>query len=538
MNCLRSVRARLASAALSPLRVCAFVAAALAGPAAQADTGLPGTLDTAFNPFISKVTVYAVAVDGKQRVVYGGDNHTFERLNPDGAQDSNFSFSDFGAINRIVFGLAIDRENRIYAVGGFDPSNNNRRSVNITRFFSDGSRINRGFEADTGANQAIVTVLIQPTDALADNDKILLGGLFTQYRGEDRGRLARINADGTIDRTFDGGLNFDGNVYALALQKSPATGAANGQIVVAGDFGQVNGVNHARLARLNFDGSVDASFQPAVDKAILAVDVQADGKIVIGGQFASVNGFQANGLARLNADGSFDPAFSAAISGSENESALPTSVYAVRVQADGRIVVGGNFLNLNSEGRRFLGRLNADGSVDPAFAPGDDIRNTVEALAIQADNKIVVGQVVTKKEGSTSYPNVVKRVYGDPLPPVVSALPGVSIEGVRKLVENGQKGYFRVFRASDDLSAALTVFYAPAASSAGGQPKAGVDYKTLPQAITIPAGASSAKIKVVPLGSVLGSNGERLKLQLKANPGYTVEGTGEASIRFKNAPAQ
>ncbi len=532
MICLRLVRARLPLAAKSSLSVLAAAAALFSVSARAADSALPGTLDTSFAPVLQQVTLYAVAVDSQGRVAYGGDSHTFARFTPNGAPDTGFTFSEFGASNRIVYGLAIDREDRVYTVGGFDPSNSNKKSVNITRFFANGSRINRGFDAGTGANQAIVAVLLQPTDANVDDDKVIIGGLFTRYDGSVRNRLTRLNASGSLDDSFDGDLNVDGEVYALALQKDAATGAANGQIVFGGGFGNVNGAGHARLARLNYDGSVDESFTPSVDNSVFAIDVQPDGKIVIGGQFAVVDGHQANGLARLNQDGTFDETFSAAISENQNQGVPPTAVYALRLQADGRVVVAGNFLKINDVKRQFMGRLNSDGSVDLSFDPGGIIVNRAEALAIQTDNKILVAEVVSKRIDN-KYPNVIKRVYGDPVPPPI---PTVSLLGLHDAVEGGAKGLFRVYRSdAAGLASPLTVYYGT--KTQGTRPIPGVDYEGLPGVVTIPAGATSAKIRVVPKNSALKKNGERLKLKLAPNAAYEIEGAGTGTIRFEDAPA-
>jgi hypothetical protein len=98
--------------------------------------------------------------------------------------------------------------------------------------------------------------------------------------------------------------------------------------------------------------------------------VQPDGKILIGGNFTSVGG--GDGLAtlrqfiaRLNADGTVDMSFDP---GANNV------VYALAVQPDGKILVGGTFFMLAGGGagtttRHAIGRLNADGSLD-SFDPG------------------------------------------------------------------------------------------------------------------------------------------------------------------------
>src|SRR5262245_56218437 len=70
-----------------------------------------------------------------------------------------------------------------------------------------------------------------------------------------------------------------------------------------------------------------------------------------------------------------------------------TGVYAVVVQTDGRMVIGGNFDTVNGVSRQSLARLNSDGSLDTSFTTpvSTGAGNLVRALALQADSKILVG---------------------------------------------------------------------------------------------------------------------------------------------------
>src|SRR5262249_7802762 len=74
---------------------------------------------------------------------------------------------------------------------------------------------------------------------IQDDGKVLLGGDFTQIHGAQRNYLARLNADGTLDNTFDPGNTLNGPVYALTVPKpfrlnfnSQATGGSNEDINV------------------------------------------------------------------------------------------------------------------------------------------------------------------------------------------------------------------------------------------------------------------------------------------------------------------
>src|SRR2546425_7576833 len=61
------------------------------------------------------------------------------------------------------------------------------------------------------------------------------------------------------------------------------------------------------------------------------------------------------------------------------------SVYALAVQPDGKIVIGGSFTSLGGVPRAHIGRVATDGSVDPSFDPGAS--NSVYALAVQPTGK-------------------------------------------------------------------------------------------------------------------------------------------------------
>jgi len=131
------------------------------------------------------------------------------------------------------------------------------------------------------------------------------------------------------------------------------------------------------------------SFNPGADGGIYAVAVQPDGKILVGGAFTMLGGggtgtTARSHLGRLNPDGSLDTAFNPGADGYVN---------AIAVQPDGKILVGGDFSTLGDGGagtpRSYIGRLNPDGSVDSSFDPGAD--GQVYSFALQPDGKIVVG---------------------------------------------------------------------------------------------------------------------------------------------------
>src|SRR5438874_916553 len=130
-------------------------------------------------------------------------------------------------------------------------------------------------------------------------------------------------------------------------------------------------------------------FDPNANGTVRAVVVQPDGKILIGGDFTthSPNGGPAvtrNYIARLNPDGTLDTAF---------DPNANSSVYAIAVQADGKILAGGNFSSIGGQTRNSIARLDPTTGPADSFDPNAD--STVRSIAVQADGKILAGGVFT-----------------------------------------------------------------------------------------------------------------------------------------------
>jgi uncharacterized delta-60 repeat protein len=147
---------------------------------------------------------------------------------------------------------------------------------------------------ETGANNEVDCVALQ-----ADG-KVLIGGYFTAVNGVSRSRIARLNADGTLDTGFNPAAN-----NAVFFHRR----ARDGKVLIGGYFTSVNGINRSYVARLNPGGSVDTSFtNPAASDGVYSVAVQTDGKVIIGGDFGIVSGVSRFFIARLNANAAWMPA--------------------------------------------------------------------------------------------------------------------------------------------------------------------------------------------------------------------------------------
>ena len=212
------------------------------------------------------------------------------------------------------------------------------------------------------------------------------------------GCAATVRGQSALDG-FD--PNANSVIFAVTVQP-------DGKVLIGGQFTTLapNGgasVARAFIARLNLDGTVDSSFNVHPDSYVRAIALQADGKIVIGGDFNHItpNGGSPvirNYIARLNADGTLDLGF---------DPWTTASVLSIIVQSNGNILVGGNFNhffpNASSPGftRNRIARLDINGVPD-SFDP--NISSTVGyaqvlSMALQTDGKILASGSFTAVGG-------------------------------------------------------------------------------------------------------------------------------------------
>jgi uncharacterized delta-60 repeat protein len=204
------------------------------------------------------------------------------------------------------------------------------------------------------------------------NGKLIVAGDFSTMNTVPRSRIARLEADGGLDNSFETSSVVTGAVQCVLLQ-------ADGKIIIGGDFIRVNGVDRGHIARLQSDGSLDSSFATGLgaNGTVYSVASQLDGKILIGGGFTSVGGIARNRIARLNADGSLDLTF-------DPGTGADGPVYVVALTPDEHVMVGGDFTAINGLARRGIARLNPDDPIDIVFLPGSALANGSFQMLITA----------------------------------------------------------------------------------------------------------------------------------------------------------
>ena len=196
-------------------------------------------------------------------------------------------------------------------------------------------------------------------------------------------------AAGEVDPAFNAGVQSNASVanYSTAIQP-------DGKILVGGNFNVAVASARDAIVRLNADGTVDTTFDvdfgdsPLQIRTVNAIALQSDGKIVVGGdvrnnQFGQTLPF----VARLNPNGSRDTSFNPPIADSSFG-----SVFDLAIDANNRVIIGGSFIiYFSNASRTYLTRLNSDGSIDMSF-PLFNIPNIIlRSVALQSDGKILVG---------------------------------------------------------------------------------------------------------------------------------------------------
>ena len=282
--------------------------------------------------------------------------------------------------------------------------NGNNYDFLLMQYNNDGSLDN-----NFGVN-GVVTLSIGNYDdkaktiAIQGDGKIVVAG--NSYDGnKDNFAIARYNADGTIDNTFNG------NGYVLT--SIGTSGAAINSIAIQSD-GSIFAAGYAlfgnnmdfAVAKYTSSGILDNTFD-ADGIAITAfynnaefastVLVQSDGKIVVFGSTIQNSDYDF-AMVRYNSDGTYDNSFNGNgfitpyFSGNYNEYGN-----AAVLQNDGKILIAG--MNNSTFNDFIVGRVNTDGSMDNTFGLNGftitDFGTSTDygeatAMTLQPDNKIIV----------------------------------------------------------------------------------------------------------------------------------------------------
>lgn len=354
--------------------------------------------------------VLAVAFQPPDKIIIAGtftrigdaEHFRVGRLNANGALDTTFTTAADGTVNA----LAVQVDGKILIGGSFSNVNGTARRA-VARLNTDGTLDGSFQNVSFNSTGSVGSMLVAP------DGTILIGGTFTTLNNVSRECLARLAADGTVDPTFNPPA-INGSVATIARD-------AQGRIVIGGHFSTVGGQAREFLARLSSTGVLDATFRPNPGNSQAAIGLQGDASVIAQRGWTNVNGQTVAPLGRFrSADGALDSSFfqAAGVGGGSQP-----AIYAMDVQPDDRILLGGNFATVNGTPSPGIARLNADGTVDSTFivgagvAGGTSITSGVYAIARQPDQRVVIGGDFTTADTETRHrvarlmPGVVSSSY-------------------------------------------------------------------------------------------------------------------------------
>lgn len=245
----------------------------------------------------------------------------------------------------------------------------------IARLNHDGTLDTSFATSVTGGATNVARILVLPTG------KIMICGTFTHVNGVAKPYIARLHADGTLDTSFHCAPN--SNVHDMVPQP-------DGSIVIVGNFANVNGsAGTQRYARIHPDGSTDTSFGPcSASGDILSACALSSGRTLVSGYFNTIGGVTTSArIAVLNADGTVDASFVPAISG-------PDGGYVnwFAPQSDGKILAAGRVQSIFGTTVSQVFRLNADLTLDTGWIPLFQNVNNSSFTARQLSNgDVLVG---------------------------------------------------------------------------------------------------------------------------------------------------
>ncbi|HET9235818.1 MAG TPA: hypothetical protein VFO10_01125, partial [Oligoflexus sp.] len=314
-----------------------------------------GTVDTDFSKGQStsprlNSTVYAIELDeANQRVYVGGDFTLYgtaplTRLARLSMLDGSLDTTMTGGTNGTLQTLALTDNGRLIGGGNFQ-----RYAGESTAFFFAASGSNGALDANSprGSNlNSVVYATARVVESVTnprESVKYFVAGSFTTYNGEPANRVVKLDRLGNMDKSFNTPV-INSNVYAIAWDEQDK------KLYIGGIFTQVNGVVRNRIARLNADGTLDTSFVPdGFDSDVYAIALarlphNGARVVYVGGKFTKNGSSAAGRLVRLGADGKLDANFVTGNGFDNNVAALAV----IPANDDHAVFVGGSFTKYNS----------------------------------------------------------------------------------------------------------------------------------------------------------------------------------------------
>jgi uncharacterized delta-60 repeat protein len=233
---------------------------------------------------------------------------------------------------------------------------------------------------------------------IQSDKKILIGGDFTLVNGISTSMICRINPDLSLDMEFLTNIGSGFNDRIMDIRTQP-----DGKILVCGNFNTFNGLDRGKIVRLNINGTEDTDFYANLgtgfNDCINTIELDANSKILLGGDFTSLNGFDRSYIVKLRQSGKEDRTYSFGMG------PFNSGIKVIRKQNDGKTLIGGSFTSYNSNNRNYLIRVDYYGAEDVTFYNnlGDSFNDVVSDIQIDNNNIFIGGEFNTFNSNTRKY---------------------------------------------------------------------------------------------------------------------------------------
>jgi len=378
-----------------------------------------GTLDQSFGnagvvisdigSAVDYLNAVVITTDGK--IIAGGssrvngiDQFTLVYFTPSGIRDNSVGnngviTTDFDGQYSGIAALTVQPDGKIVAAGTVgSPSGSD---FGLARYNADGTP-DLSFHSN-GRTSSDFAPLDRVTSVILDNKgKIYVGGISLEPNYQRRFRIAKYNADGLPDLTYNKGTgtvlgsfgNSDDILTHIRLMN-------DGSVIAAGQS-DLNGVSRdVALLHINADGTTDPNFG---NNGLVLADyknlddesdfllIQPDGKILAGGMSVNFSNFNDSWFScfRFNADGTSDKGFGNAGIMVDFFGVSNYTYSAMFLQPDGKLTAVSES-SQDTVLKWYLSRFNANGTPDNSFSPNGRKELTYEygTSFFQPDGKML-----------------------------------------------------------------------------------------------------------------------------------------------------
>jgi uncharacterized delta-60 repeat protein len=319
------------------------------------------------------------------------------KLNSDGSIDNSFRYNP--TYYKHIAKIIERNDGKFLFFGNFSVPLAEEPLKEVTRdveLIDANGNVDESFRVFAGKVNSAESV----TDAILLSDgKMIITGDFSEFNNDfgtifPRNGLAKLNADGSLDESFNPTIN---KPYYRVFE---ILSASNNQFYIFGEFNKVNFDERKSIARLNPNGTTDASFNYITSENAFfnSFTLQNDGKLIVSKIVSpiSYNTIVKVKNIKLTVNGEVDNSFvSSEISVGRNYYSKEKLVS----NSNNNILITNCLGKINGKTRLGLARLQPNGLLDESYVKNltstqtgyrFSLRSLIHSIAVQTDGKVIV----------------------------------------------------------------------------------------------------------------------------------------------------